>query len=127
MLMFAKTSFVYYMVDVFVFPNDDVKHIFSKLDIIKCYLCLTSTDTDSASLQFIFNCKVGSSIIEDKAKWLIFEVLIKLKIKKLLDIFENYWDNFNAQTKSLKKGVRLYEIDYINNQNVITIAVNLNP
>ena len=51
---------------------------------------------------------------------------MKLKIKKLLDIFENYWDNFNAQTKSLKKGVRLYEIDYINNQNVITIAVNLN-
>ena len=68
MLMFAKTSFVYYMVDVFVFPNDDVKHIFSKLDIIKCYLCLTSTDTDSASLQFIFICKVGRSIIEDKAR-----------------------------------------------------------
>ena len=54
-LMFLKislASFVDDMIDVFVFPDDDVKYIFSKPSIIECYLYLISTDIGSVSLQF---------------------------------------------------------------------------
>lgn len=128
MLTFEKislTSLVYDKVNVFVFPNEDVKDIFSKLDIIKCYLYLILTDTDNASLQFIFICKVDCNITEDKAREFIFEILIKTKIKDCLDLCDNFWDYFNAQNKSFKKQVNLYEIEFINNQNMITIAGDL--
>lgn len=54
----------------------------------------------------------------------IFETLIKSKIKESLDPFDDFWDNFNAQNKSLKKKVAFYEIASINNENMVTTEVN---
>ena len=55
--MFANVyliSFVYDVVAIFVFPNKQVKDIFTKNDIIKCHLYLILTDTESASMFVVF-------------------------------------------------------------------------
>ena len=53
MLMFAKVSiksFVYDLIDVFMFPNETTKTIYGKYKVKKCYLYQNLTDTDSTSL-----------------------------------------------------------------------------
>ena len=56
MLMFAKISlksFVYGIINVFCFPDDNFKGIFAKINIEKCFLNLLNfTDTDSCSMFF---------------------------------------------------------------------------
>ena len=57
MLMFFKTSiqtFVYDLICVFIFPDDVVKEIYEKNEILKCFLFQNLTDTDSTSLFFYF-------------------------------------------------------------------------
>ena len=49
MLMFCKTSiqsFIYNLIDVFMFPDADIKNIFEKYKIIKCFLYQNLPDTD---------------------------------------------------------------------------------
>ena len=46
------------------------------------------------------------------------------KIRERLDLSDNHYVKFNAQDKSLKKQVGLYEIKAVDNPNVITVAVN---
>ena len=46
------------------------------------------------------------------------------KLKKRLDTSDEFWDIFDARNASLKKQVGLYEIESIDNPNMITIAVN---
>ena len=36
----------------------------------------------------------------------------------------DFWERFNVQDKSKKKQVRLYEIENIENPNLVTIAIN---
>ena len=54
----------------------------------------------------------------------IFDVLIKSKILERLDLSDNFLERFCVQNKSIKKQVGLYEIENINNANVLTIAIN---
>ena len=57
MLMFFKTSiqtFVYDLICVFMFPDDVVKEIYEKNEILKYFLFQNLTDTDSTSLFFLF-------------------------------------------------------------------------
>ena len=57
MLMFAKLSiksFVYDMIDVFCFPNEEIQRIYDYYEIEKCFLYQNLTDTDSTSLLFTF-------------------------------------------------------------------------
>ena len=57
MLMFSKVSlksFVYDIIDIFCFPDEEVKEIFDRHKIIKTFVYLILTDTDSCSLQFTF-------------------------------------------------------------------------
>ena len=57
MLMFSKVSiksFVYDLIDFFMFPNQDVQKIYQKYKINKCYLCQNLTDTDSTFFVFYF-------------------------------------------------------------------------
>ena len=86
MLMFSKVSlksFVYDIIDIFCFPDEDVKEIFDKHNIIKCFVYLILTDTDSCSLQFTFITKLSSRISEDEARKLIFEILLLKKRQKI--------------------------------------------
>ena len=57
MLMFEKIllkSFVYDMIDVFCLPTEEVKMIYDKCNVIKCYMYLNLTNTDSYSCFFNF-------------------------------------------------------------------------
>ena len=50
MLVFSKVSvksFVYNLIDVFMFQNDEIKEIYKKYNINQCYLDQNLTDTDS--------------------------------------------------------------------------------
>ena len=58
--MFSKTSiqsFVYNIIEVFMFLDDVVKEITKKKENQKCLLFQNLTDTGSTSLLFIFICK----------------------------------------------------------------------
>ena len=73
---------------------------------------------------FILICKIECFITKNKARDLIFEVLIQSKILERLDLSDNFWKYFGICEDSLKKKVCLYEIVSISNANMITIAVN---
>ena len=48
--------FVYDMIDVFSFPTEEVKMIYDKYDIRKCYMYLNLTDRESCLCFFNFIC-----------------------------------------------------------------------
>ena len=56
MLMFDKVSiksFVYDLIDVFMFPTQEIQDIYQKYQVAKCYLYQNLTDTDSTSIFLI--------------------------------------------------------------------------
>ena len=127
MLMFSKASiksFVYDLIDVFMFRNQGVQKIYQKYKINKCYLYQNLTDTDSTSLFFIFICDLNCCIKESDSRNIIFEVMITSKVFDRLDLSADFWKQFDVQNKKLKKQVGLFEIENIDKPNVITIALN---
>ena len=79
MLMLSKLSlksFVYDIIYIFCLPHEEVKEIYERYKIIKTFVYLILTDTDSCSLQFTFITDLESSISEDEARKLIFEILL---------------------------------------------------
>ena len=89
MLMFSKVSmksFVYDLIDIFMFPNTEIQKIYNKYRINQCYLDRNLTDTDSTSILFVFVSDLQSNIREDKARNVIFEVMLKSKIFDRLDL-----------------------------------------
>ena len=50
MSMFSKVSiksFVYDLIDVFMFPNQEIQEIYQQYQVNRCYLYQNLTDTDS--------------------------------------------------------------------------------
>ena len=126
MLMFCKTfikSFVHDLIDVFMYPNDEISEIYNKYEIERCFLYQNLTDTDSTSIFFVFICKITCTVNEKDSRDIIFEVLTKSKILERLDMSDDFWKKFHVQDKSKKKQVGLYEIENIDNQNLVTIAI----
>ena len=127
MLMFSKASiksFVYDLIDVFMFRNQGVQKIYQKYKINKCYLYQNLTDTDSTSLLFIFICDLNCCIKESNSRNIIFEIMITSKVFDRLDLSADFWKQFDVQNKKFKKQVGLFEIENIDKPNVITIALN---
>ena len=127
MLMFAKLSlkaFVYDMIDVFCFPNEEIQQIYDYYQIEKCFLYQNLTDTDSTSLFFNFICSLDCSVPESESRKIIFECLKKSKILNRLDLSDEFWKQFEIYNANTKKVMGLYEIENIANQNICTIAVN---
>ena len=127
MLMFAKLSlkaFIYDMIDVFCFPNEEIQQIYDYYQIEKCFLYQNLTDTNSASLIFNFICGPDCSVPESEAKKIIFECLKKSKILNRLDLSDEFWKQFEIYNADTNKVMGLYEIENINNQNICTIAIN---
>ena len=57
MLIFSKVSiksFIYDLIDVFMFPNEEIKKIYAEFKVGRCYLYQNLTDTDSTSIFFCF-------------------------------------------------------------------------
>ena len=127
MLMFSKISlksFVYDLIDVFMFPNNVTKKIYEQYKVQKCYLYQNLTDTDSTSVFFVFICELGCAVDERKSRQIIFEVMIKSKIFSRFDLSDDFWDQFGVQKEQLKKQVGLFEIENIYKANIIMIALN---
>ena len=54
--MFSKVSiksFVYDLIDVFMFPNQEIQEIYLQYQVNRCYLYQSVTDTDSTSMFFV--------------------------------------------------------------------------
>ena len=127
MLMFAKLSiksFVYDIIDVFMFPDATVTKIYQKYDIENCIVEQNLTDTDSTSIFFIFICNLKNEIPENEARNIIFEVMLNSKLFQRLDRSSEFYEQFNARDKNLKKKVGYFEIEQIEKDNIITIALN---
>ena len=115
MLMFSKVSlksFVYDIIDIFCFPDIEVREIYNRYEIIKVFIYLILTDTDSSSLQFTFISKVTSSITEDEARDLIFEILLQ-KLGHRLDTSYEFFDKFSCRNKATKKKVGLLKLSLL--------------
>ena len=127
MLMFSKVSiksFVYDLIDIFMFPNSEIQKIYTKYKINRCYLDQHLTDTDSTSMFFVFICDLDSNVREDKARNIIFEVMIASRIFDRLDLSAEFYEQFNCRNTKLQKRVGLFEIENIDKPNVITTALN---
>ena len=125
--MFSKISlksFVYDLIDVFMFPNDVVKKIYDQYRFQKCYLYKNLMNADSTSVFFVFICELGCAVDKRKSRQIIFDVMIKSKIFNRLDLSDDFWDQFGVQNKILKKQVELLEIENTNKTNIIRIAWN---
>ena len=127
MLMFAKTSlqeFVYGMIYVFMYPDEVVQTVYANCQVKTCKLYQNLTDTDSTSLTFIFifghDCKISE---KDSGK-VIFDVLVVSKIINRLDLSDDFWAQLGVQNNKLKKQVWLYEIESIDNPNILTVSIN---
>ena len=125
--MFSKVSikcFVYDLIDTFMFPNAEIHEIYKKYKVNRCNLDHNLTDTDSTSMFFVFICDLNSNIREDKARNMIFEVMLKGKIFDRLDLSAEFYEQFSYWNENLRKQVGLFEIENIDKPNVITITLN---
>ena len=55
---------------------------------------------------------------------MIFEAMISSKFFERLDLSNEFLSQFNVRDASTEKQVGLYEIESIDNPNIVTIAVN---
>ena len=117
-------SFVYDLIDVFMFPNQEIQEIYQTYQVEKCYLYQKLIDKDSTSVFFVFICNLKCSVSEEKARNIIFEVLLKSKIFDCLDLSAEFCGKFNCRNENLRKKVGFFEIENIDKPNVITIALN---
>ena len=105
MLMFTKTSlqnFIYYLIDVFCFPDETVQKIYEKYIIENCFLYQNLTDTDSTSLFFIFICNIDFVVNENESRNILFEVMVQSKIIKRLDLSEIFGKILMYRTRNLR-------------------------
>ena len=119
MLMFTKVSiksFIYDLIDVFMFPDQEIREIYQKYQIDKCYLYQNLTGTDSASIFFVFICNLNCSVSGDKARKIIFEVMLKSKVFHQLDLSAEFYEQFDCRNESLKKRVGFLKLKVLINQ-----------
>ena len=127
MLMFSKVSiksFVYDLIDVFMFPDQEIREIYQNYQVDKCYLYQNLTNTDTTSMFFLFICNLNCSVSKDKARNIIFEVMLKSKIFDELDLSAEFYEQFDCRNENMKKRVGFFEIESIDKSNVITIVLN---
>ena len=82
------------------------------------------TDTDSISLLFRIICSQENSILDDKFRDIIFEVIVQNNILSRFDTSHEYWQKFNIRNKDLEKKLGYFEIESIGNPCQLVIAVN---
>ena len=117
MLMFSKFSirnFVYDLIDVFMFPNQDIQEIYQKYQENKCYFYQNVTDTDSTLMFFVFICDLTSSVSEDKVRNIIFDVMLKSKVLGRLDLSAEFCEQFNCRNEELALG--FWKLKVLTNQ-----------
>ena len=84
------------------FIKGKITEIYARHDIIKCFIYLILTDTDSCSIQFLFLTDLKSHITENEARKLIFEIIL-LKVGQRIDTSDDFYAQFLCQNKKIKK------------------------
>ena len=59
---------------------------------------------------FVFICDLRSCVSEDKARNIIFDVMLKSKVFNRLDLSAEFYEQFNCRNEDLRKRVGLFEI-----------------
>ena len=77
----------------------------------------TVTDTDSTSMFFVFLCDLNSCVSEDKARNIIFEVMLESKVFDRLDLSVQFYEQFDCRNEDLKKG-----LDYLKSKILIMLT-----
>ena len=77
----------------------------------------TVTDTDSTSMFFVFLCDLNSCVSEDKARNIIFEVMLESKVFDRLDLLVQFYEQFDCRNEDLKKG-----LDYLKSKILIMLT-----
>ena len=121
MLMFSKVSiksFVYDLIDIFdLISTSNILKTYRKYDVDYCYLYQNLTDTDSTSMFFVFLCNLNSCLSEDKARNIIFEVMLESKVFDRLDLSVQFYEQFDCRNEDLKKG-----LDYLKSKILIMLT-----
>ena len=73
---------------------------------------------------FVFLCNLNSCLSEDKARNIIFEVMLESKVFDRLDLSAQFYEQFDCRNKDLNKRIGLFEIENIDNANVFTFSLN---
>ena len=95
-------SFAYDLIDVLMFPDQEIREIYQKCQVDKFYLYQNLTDTDSTSMFFLFISNLNCSVSEDKARNIIVEVMLKSKIFDRLDLSAEFYQQFDCRKENLK-------------------------
>ena len=122
LLVFVKLSlksFIYDVIEIFCFPDENVKEIFKKYGIERVEFFHMLTDTDSTSLKFIFISHPNSEIPESK-----YRDITRSQIYKKFDSSHECWDIFWARKEQKRKKLGYYEVEHIDNLCILTLAVN---
>ena len=70
---------------------------------------------------FVFIRDLNSNIREDKARNIVFEVMLKSKIFDRLDLSAEFYEQFSCRNENLRKRIGLFEIETVTvSRNVIT-------
>ena len=69
----------------FIFQHKNYKEIYQQISIIKCFLYLILTDTDSCLLQFLSVCDSRSNISKKESRGLIYKMVLQSKLKERFD------------------------------------------
>ena len=73
---------------------------------------------------FVVICNLNCQLNERDSRNVIFEVMINSKIFGRLDLSNEFWFQFNVRDTLSDKRVGLYEIESIDNPNIVTIVIN---
>ena len=79
MLMFSKVSiksFVYDLIDVFMFPTEETKKPYNEYKMQKGFAYQNLTDADSTAIFFVFICNLLCSVTEKNSRKIFPKVLI---------------------------------------------------
>ena len=106
MLIFSKISLKSFACDfteTFFFPNKKTRGIYNKYMVEQVFPYSVLTDTGSICAFFIFICKVKSDLPDSKFRDVLFEVIVENEILHRFDTSHEFWENYSARNKSLKK------------------------
>lgn len=125
--MFAKIlsmSFIYKMLEIFCFPDKNVKAILKKCGVERVNTYHVLTDTDSTSLKFLFVRDPNSDVLDSKYRDIIFKVITAWEVYETFDSSREYWDGFGARNEDLRKNLGYFEIEHNHDPCIVTIACN---
>ena len=129
LLMFAKLSlksFIYSIVKLLYFPeqNPIVAEIYEKYEIEKIHCYHILADTDSTAIQFVIVSNVDSTFSESETRESLLEIFAKTGLNERIDKSDKFWKRLNVHKPQDKKVLELYEVEHIDDQCYVILAVN---